>query len=612
MTADVYHISARGRWRGWVYDGAMQHRLALLRLGDSAAYAVPRSAGTVHVELVAGGAASWEGFRDVSFVAIHERFEPNRLFGFAQEVPSRTIHVLVPRDPNATEISLRISVSPDRLGAPVTTTRTIPIGGEPVGASTAPLVAAGPDVAGRREGLCGLLGIDFCGAEAFCGPAGECIPEACLPHDAWDNSLEELHAGSTAHVVFIPVGWGDPDSFTDYVRQVAEQIFADNDWFADNEDRWRFSAWQADCHYGAADPDSNDRGAVLDWISGLYGNTRLIPSHTKLVAVGAGGACSGVTYMLADQVALVQCGDARQMAEVLAHELGHAFGGLVDEYPYEDEIAECDSDHWQFGYPNHSFEGDIKWKCAAQTEGDPVFFGQDCGDGAEGSVGAWPRSGRCENAMRPCAQSIMRHHWGTAQFDVVGRAAMSHMLEDNALMTYESCAASVCDDSCTAFTTGMCGNNDCGRLCNSCDSAMGQACVWEGGWMCGMGCPEPTDICFDGLGQEHCPGDRYIVDPDGCGSGVPLFATCTGDTERCDGANCQNADTLVQCDMLAGCAWYACANECYERNTTYGEVCPSLCSTFTDLASCNTNDCAWYACGNACRARGTPIGEVCP
>ncbi|MCC6876799.1 MAG: hypothetical protein IT378_21020, partial [Sandaracinaceae bacterium] len=128
-------------------DGTVTSARAREVPSDAAAYAVPRSAGNVHVELVTGGAASWEGFRDVSFIAIHERFEPNRLFGFAQEVPSRTIHVLVPRDPNATEISLRVSVSPDRLGAPVTTTRTIPIGGEPVGASTAPLVAAGPDVA---------------------------------------------------------------------------------------------------------------------------------------------------------------------------------------------------------------------------------------------------------------------------------------------------------------------------------------------------------------------------------------------------------------------------------------------------------------------------------
>lgn len=488
-------------------------------------HAAPTDHGELLVEVLEGDAVRWSGHRYVPYFRIAEDFSGSaEIVGELEPVDS-TVHYLAIPDDGREMIPLRVSiVGPS--GDSRVFDEVLDLS-EDVSRTSSGLVIVDDDIAGRREGLC-VGPFNNCNEpEEFCsGFVSACREEACLPEDPWDGEEVELVGGGDVSVLFLPLGWDDPDAFEQYVTEMVEQLHANNDWYSENEGRVSFSLWRVACSYTATEPDSDDRSAVLEWVENLDDWTRQLPDADKIVAVGAGGSCSGVTYASGRPVALTQCASTSDMADVLAHELGHSIAGLMDEYQYDD-VDECDSDDdWALTGPNLSQLDDPSWFC--QADDGNVYAGQECGGLAGGVVGAFgePASACSNDIARPCETSIMRWHIGN-QFDPVGEAAMTWAVDNGGdVLGYDDCDAG-CDQSCGDFDVGSCGLNGCFQLCNSCDTGDRCSGAQEVGYVCRMECPPGTPTCTSTLGFEFCDGETALTTDGGCRDGYRL-ARCEG------------------------------------------------------------------------------------
>ncbi len=484
----------------------------------------PTEHGELLLEVLAGDEVTWSGHRYVPYFRISEDFSgPDAIRGAAEPIDS-TIHFLAfPYDGRA-EVPLRISiVGPD--GTSRVFDELVQV--DDTGSAASPLIV-NDDVAGRAEGLCArVLGADSCGEDQFCsGVIGDCQDEACVPEAPWDGGEVELVAGDGVRVLFVPLGWTDPDAFEQYMTDVVTQMHDNVDWYRENEGQVGFTLLRTACSYQATAPNSDDRDAVLDWVANLEDHSRRLPPADKIVAVGAGGTCSGVAYIGGRYGALTECGSASDMAYVLAHELGHAIGHLRDEYQYAAaDTANCDDGTFQVAGPNLAPFADPSWFCAA-SDGQ-VYAGRDCGGASGGVVGAFvePASACSNDVARPCENSMMRWHIDN-QFDPVGEAAMSWAVEHGGdRLGFEDCDAG-CDDSCTEYTLGTCGLNGCFQVCNACDGGDRCAGAQEIGYMCRATCPAGAATCRSTFGFDFCDGETALTTDGGC-AGYRLA--------RCDG-----------------------------------------------------------------------------
>ena len=479
------------------------------------------------------GAASVERTRRFSTTLIDEEFGPTGIIG-TEVVGDPSVAYLSFADDGRDEIPLEVTVDLRDGSAPVTSTISVLLERGDEGAASSGLVEISDDVAGRREAIC--VGFaDTCDEpEEFCSGL-VCKEEACVPDDTWTNEVTNVRSGGEMSILVVGQQFGSPTGLVSRVRSMLNNMYSRVEWFADHGDAIQWDVWEADCHYGGAEPDLGGGGArdILDWFrgggdwDGLREWSVQIPDggYDRILVLGDGDGCRGIAETGGTHLALTGCaGDLDHLADDLAHELGHSIASLSDEYDPAADDDECADDDSLFNRPNVAPADDPSWFCAADT--GEVYAGQPCGTNSYGVVGAFraPIRGCSNDVTRPCQNSIMGSNWN-AQFDPVGYGAMEYSLENGFdVMGYDDCDAG-CDASCSWVPAGACLLNDCFQPCDRC--AAGEVCRADGGddFSCWEGCTGSGEPCFSGLGREICDGEEFIDGDPSCPSEV-AFAMC--------------------------------------------------------------------------------------
>ncbi|MCC6875903.1 MAG: hypothetical protein IT378_16465 [Sandaracinaceae bacterium] len=537
-------------------------------------FAQPRGTGNLRVDLSGPDGEAWSGQWSAPPFIVVEDFEGSRIHGDIVERPERTIYVAVPAAPDATELDVRLTLErPD--GTPQVVNRTLEV--------QRPAPVAGPilagDVGGSRQALSLCLNDSHCAEDEFCAGVA-CREDVCYPEPGspWDATVTEIAGGGGIRVVFLPLGpTGSPEALEADVTRMVEQMNAEVDWFADNADAFSYAVFRGDCF----DSSPGDFGEGLGMIEGLPSDTRLLPSFDILIGVHPGDIRAAANGAPGTAIVLA----TSDSGYVLAHELGHAFGGLGDEY-FEVQGPQALFDFYCGAssflginqYPNVSSDDTPPWVCD--------FGGQACPAG--GVVGAY-RGASC-NWYAPCPTSIMKWHEG-AQFDPVGVAAMDHMLANGTVLRHGDCE---CDSSCEDIPDGTCGLSGCFTLCDRCGGT--QICTNE--LDCRLDCGGGPE-CLDVFDAAHCPGTEYIVDVSGSDGSV-VMATCGGTTAPAD---CERIDGVDDCSDAPGCGYMHCASRCVPEGTFVSQACG--CESSFWEADCNGNPaCVWDATAAApCHAR---------
>ena len=185
----------------------------------------------------------------------------------------------------------------------------------------------------------------------------------------------------------------------------------------------------------------------------------------------------------------------RERRNALVHELGHALGGLADEYPYGASNCRFKTS------ANVSEPGAPRWSCL-------IAAGQRCPAGEP--MGAFPGLADCPEHIRPCANSVLGFSDSFDDFDEVATRIMTAARSDFDAVT----AADAANDyswwlgncGCTPGCQVDCGIDGCGNRCDSCPDRF--ACILEGAdWACREGCQAGEAVCRDVLDKEVCAGD---------------------------------------------------------------------------------------------------------
>lgn len=537
-------------------------------------FAQARGTGNLRVDLTGPDGEAWSGQWSAPPFIVVEDFEGSRIHGDIVERPERTIYVAVPAAPDATELDVRLTLErPD--GTPQVVNRTLEV--------QRPAPVAGPilagDVGGSRQALSLCLNDSHCAEDEFCAGVA-CREDVCYPEPGspWDATVTEIAGGGGIRVVFLPLGpTGSPEALEADVTRMVEQMNAEVDWFADNADAFSYAVFRGDCF----DSSPGDFGEGLGMIEGLPSDTRLLPSFDILIGVHPGDIRAAANGAPGTAVVLA----TSDSGYVLAHELGHAFGGLGDEY-FEvwndseilfDVACGVGSLLGWLDYPNISRDESPPWACD--------FGGQAC-PGGGGVVGAY-RGGSCA-WFRPCPTSIMSAHEGN-QFDPVGVAAMDHMLEHGTVLQHGTCE---CDASCDDVPEGTCALNDCFGICDRCG---GTDICWDN-LECLHECSGHAGECRDVFDQAHCRGDSYIVDLEGT-DGTPVTAVCSEPTAPAD---CARIDGVDECTNADGCGYMACSSECVPDGSRVSIECGCANSFWPDDCAAAPG-CTWD--GTACVER---------
>ncbi|MBZ0235494.1 MAG: M64 family metallopeptidase [Deltaproteobacteria bacterium] len=538
-------------------------------------FAQPRGTGNLRAELVG---QDWSGAWPVRSFVVAEELSPSRNRSQLIARGDRTVYVAIPADPGATELRVRLTLEwPERAASVVE--RTFDVRGP--SAARAPLVEAdvGSDVGGAREALSLCLNDDGCPEGEFCAGVA-CRVDECWPEDGseWDAQVTDIAGSGAIRLVFFPLGpWGSPAELEAEVTRMVTQMTSEVDWFVEHGDAFTYSVFRGDCFDGSP----SDFGEALSWIESLPSRTRLLPGYDILIGVHPGDIRAAANDAPGNAIVLARA----DSGYVLAHELGHAFGGLGDEY-FEvwndseilfDVACGVGSLLGWLDYPNISRDESPPWACD--------FGGQAC-PGGGGVVGAY-RGGSCA-WFRPCPTSIMSAHEGN-QFDPVGVAAMDHMLEHGTVLQHGTCE---CDASCDDVPEGTCALNDCFGICDRCG---GTDICWDN-LECLHECSGHAGECRDVFDQAHCRGDSYIVDLEGT-DGTPVTAVCSEPTAPAD---CARIDGVDECTNADGCGYMACSSECVPDGSRVSIECGCANSFWPDDCAAAPG-CTWD--GTACVER---------
>jgi hypothetical protein len=463
---------------------------------EAAGYAQQRGVGSLRAEVLDGdGTVAWSGRWPVDPFIVAERFsESGTIDGEVEEARSRTVHVAVQGPSESTELRVRLTLAwPDETVKHLEHTFVLP---HPAAASEA--LGAGGEVAGARAALGGC----------FFGCAADDPPDACEPAvgSEWDGTVGNIRGSGPKRVVFVSLGLEDPTQLAVRAGQMVTSMIAAVDWFYENADAFTFSVFRASCFEDGSFEDVDGTDA-LERLEALPSETDRLPPFDVLVGL----VPHAIRARASDAPGAFVVVGANDPGFVLAHELGHAIGGLTDEYredrgwAYDLKVCtlglEGERGFHGFDHPNLTSDATPPWVCE--------FGGMACPGG--GIVAAYSDS-MCD-WHRPCPNSIMRSSVG-GQFDPVGVRAMDHGLQFGTVYQHGACE---CDASCDHVPDGACGLNGCFGLCNRCDDLCNGelACVRD----CGDG---PT--CRDAFGTDHCGGDLYVSSVSG---ETLLWSLCT-------------------------------------------------------------------------------------
>ncbi|MBZ0115536.1 MAG: M64 family metallopeptidase, partial [Sandaracinaceae bacterium] len=275
---------------------------------------------------------------------------------------------------------------------------------------------------------------------------------------------ETFHGcGTTAHlggaedprnallVLFYPSsGWGSGNlaGFETAARAIVSDALATNEWFRDHATRLSF--------YAILDPTVASTGAVACESSGLGASAQLWGAgqhywrakgaHYGPLARGSsvepdiyvalrsdycdgwgneGGRLNRQTSAVATHIVLGSRFGCQRSNDSgcpagsrLAHEMGHALGGLADEYGRD---GPCPGGE---GYPNFGLPGAVPWGCHI-GQSPPVACPDDAPPVRHSFLREHAPSTGCFY-RRPCSDSLMRGFYGSVfQFDDVGYDAMT-------------------------------------------------------------------------------------------------------------------------------------------------------------------------------------------
>ncbi|MCC6872743.1 MAG: hypothetical protein IT378_00430 [Sandaracinaceae bacterium] len=369
-----------------------------------------------------------------------------------------------------------------------------------------------------------------CEGRGFLRP-GSCVPDDyCPPRPGWPAQLEHLVGSGPRAIVLMPWGsvtldeygyvdqlvsfWPSSTAFVDYARHQAELTMM-TDWFARRADEFSFYAFTGVCR------DSQDDDHLYGNDVGIcsLGNTPNLRSVFKLGVLDFAEGCGGVTSPMSNTVGMGNCGTDDQW--VLAHELGHAIGGLTDEY---DRVTDPVCGSADIRAPNVGPREQAPWMCEYEAS---EYAGESCPDGEP--PGGYPGVYGCGDRNTPCTRTIMRLAHTLPEFGPVSSLALDHALQTGEMKVWN------CPECTDHLADGECGLNSCGAYEDHC-AATGERC--ERGlsfgpipdWTCSEDCGGPS--CMSPLGMEVCAGEQYLIYDPGCGSYGLSFATCDARTQN--------------------------------------------------------------------------------
>lgn len=492
----------------------------------------------------------------------------------------------------------------------------------PAGASASPLMARTEgDVGARREAL------EECPVEVKyrSWDPGD-VPNPPFPDDArsvfW-GCAETVHLGGAedprgrlliaVYPAAGPDGAWDRDSFVTTATEAIEGLLGRNDFFRRNADQFSF--------YGIVDPtvlanstfggcqaivggdgytETLDMGPEGEWYwrtrGAAYGPvprfefsaspnrdfevTEMIRPDIHLGLLN--GLCSGWASVPGRLLIVgsrfnaftgrmgtlpVDGSNVALVGDRIAHELGHAIGGLADEYgfngdgvptwnrciggdsvqnnaagvPYPNLAARsCPVDD-----PGCSDPTPVPWECM-------IGAGHECPDHRPGSHSYVRETdaidGRCGAIVTPCSDSLMR-----------GFAALNPQYDpwaDNVMSRAIGVAPAFSEDACGAACVGSCDGVQCGN--DGCDGRCEDSCMCAG-----------SVECLNALGGGVCPD---TVD---CARTLDLAQASISDPD--DGIDCSDRGVFYRAEdrfMVARC-------------NSYGNWVPADCTdAYDEIAAC--------------------------
>ncbi|HJL14923.1 MAG TPA: hypothetical protein RMH99_04665 [Sandaracinaceae bacterium LLY-WYZ-13_1] len=399
----------------------------------------------------------------------------------------------------------------------------------------------------RAPARAGLTDADAEGVAGARAPLGEVCPEEYWywqwPGEEGSEERQAYHGcgdmrflggnedpSDSLLIVLLPMsGWsGDVSGFLDAAQQLASEALIQNQWGTDHADHLSFYALYdesvADNATGGCDvgstaslaaqqgvrqrvlgaemgPLGRGHGVEPDiWVGVLNNGPRskcngYASDATRRGEVGdptAEGFITAPIYVGCNEtdesVFDVDCSAGVR----LVHEMGHALGGLADEYG--GSIS---------GYPNYEFRSRASWRCLVGDS--PQLICPDHAPPAEPSfvrfVGPDP--------VRPCSDSLMRGWYsGMTEFDPVSYAAMTNALagEIGASLDggLDACGEDDEPGECEPADCADCGRDGCGGTCEcSCTTEGSDSCVTALGSMVCVDrttCAKTADLAPSGPG----------------------------------------------------------------------------------------------------------------
>jgi hypothetical protein len=383
------------------------------------------------------------------------------------------------------------------------------------------------------------------------------------------DSSDPIHVGGAtasrgrALFVFMPRGYEDLDAFVERARRFSSELLA-SDWFEDHTSEMSFYALRSAATNVAGRPGCGQTAAApahaRGWLAARnenYGGAERSPDVRILLVADCpdyiGWAASGVVTVSSDAP-----------YDSLAHEIGHAFGSLADEYSVEGPIGTviCAGNRLLFETPNVAHRDDLPWECIrpgrAYAENCHVFqsvdaYGPVCG----------------EDRVRPCDDCAMTR--STERFCPVCRRTLDMQLRRaRGITAAETCNGA--DDDGDGDTDEGC---ECSATCRD----DGEPCSGSG-------------PAFD---AQCCEGSICVVGACRPNAGGRERAPCTEEAMCASGLACRPVSSPIA------------APTCCARASDYCETKADCCG----LMDCFSNQCIARVTGDSCILGDCAEGSYC-
>jgi hypothetical protein len=434
-------------------------------------------------------------------------------------------------------------------------------------------------------------------------------------------------SGDIEYVLFVANSYADKEVFFATASRLASE-WQGQDWYDGHTDRFTFYAlYDTLTNAIAAPPGGSDAAsgilatarveaiATSGWSAAPLGVGTVFPRLPDLVV--AVPDVDFRPFAIGTNVGLPGIGGYSQ-GYVLAHEMGHAFGGLGDEYPEPGR-------GWPWcwvGFPNVATSSPPPWECV--TAGIP--YEETCADGS--TVGVYGRVLDCDNLARPCPHCMMMDY---QVFCPVCRARMDAKLNERmgTLPGTDACNGvdddldGQVDEGCLCVPTTPPPAASCGAGCDYCwlGTAYENACLpgWNGDGTCDCGCqysdtdcgtpPPPIPSCGNGA-CEPASGEDCASCATDCGvcTPPPTGSCPSGDGLYCGSTVGLTGGTLYYCASGSYSVSEVCANGCHVSPPGTADYCEP--ATPPPSAPCGDGSCDGGG-GETCSSCPADCG-MCP